>query len=341
MKKLLIRSPDCIPIAGVSRGAIYDLGRRKYYIIPNEFIELISEKIIDHDTWLDKYPTEEEHRTLNSFRDFLIQKELVLQCSEGLARNIADLRMNYDTPGHVLNTIIDFEIHSPYNLEQYISVVSQIGARHFLIRSYDSLLDDQYLELIYTLFRDSPVRSFEIIAKYNPSIHERAKLTIGNNARCKSIVLHSAPFNEYVHSDKGTAMGIVATTTQSITCPNDCYNNSIDYMNVNIELYLEAQQFHTYYYKKVCIDQNGLIKNCTSHSTNFGCFSPDTLLAVVTSSDFQKLWFAKKDDTKICRTCEFRYMCVDSREIFQNGNGTWFHTIPCNYDPEKSLWKNE
>jgi radical SAM protein with 4Fe4S-binding SPASM domain len=136
-------------------------------------------------------------------------------------------------------------------------------------------------------------------------------------------------------------MEIFAATTQSITGPNDCYNNSIDYMNVNVELFLEAQQFHTYYYKKVCIDQNGLIKNCTSHGNDFGRFSPDTLLAVVTSSRFQKLWFAKKDDTEICRNCEFKYMCVDSREIFQKDNTSWFHKSPCNYDPKKSLWKDE
>jgi SPASM domain peptide maturase of grasp-with-spasm system len=341
MKDILLRSPDCIPVAGATRGIIYDLGRKKYYILPNDFISITKEKIIDFDSLLEKYPTEEEHQTLNSFKDFLLQKELAFHCPENLIGNIPDLHLEYDSPGSITNAIIDFEKDSPYNIAEFIQAASNIGARHFLIRSYNSLISENDLLEIYSIFKNSAIRSFEIIVKYNESIYQFAKTSIHAQPRCKSIVLHSAPSVEYIPSKKNTAMGIFVTTVQKITEPNDCKNNSLHYMNVNIELFLEAKKFHTYYYKKVAIDSNGFIKNCTSHTEHYGQFSSEKLLSIVSSTAFQKFWYIKKDDTEVCKDCEFRYMCVDSREPIQGKNGKWFYKEPCQYNPYSTKWSNE
>jgi SPASM domain peptide maturase of grasp-with-spasm system len=340
MKTLLVRSPDCIPVAGATRGVVYDLGRRRFYILPLDFINLIKERVIDSDRWFKLYLLEEERDTLRSFKKFLVEKELVFTCPDHLAENITELCPEFEPPGHITNAIIDYEKDSPYDLETFVKAASAIGARHFLIRSFTSDLNFSDLKRIFGFFENSAIRSFEIIAKYNKLIYDGGKEIIQSEARCKSIVLHSAPEVEYIPPLNGFT-GIVASTSQKINSAMDCRHNSIHYMNVNVELFMEAQKTHAYYYKKVCIDKDGLIKNCNSHTRHYGRFLPETLLETVLSPEFRKLWFVKKDETAICSDCEFRYMCVDSRELFQHEDGRWRHKEPCEYDPYSAKWINE
>ncbi|CAN5918018.1 hypothetical protein BH11BAC7_BH11BAC7_15790 [soil metagenome] len=289
----------------------------------------------------EEYPSQEEKETLVSFKTFLLDNELVFYCPEELVHNFIDFGYAFNPPGIITNAIADYESNSPYKLEDFIKASNSFGAKHFQIRSYFSNFDEEELNAIFLIFENSGIKSFEIIAKYNERISQFAKSEIEFQPRCKSIVLHSAPITEYIPSKQNTAMGIYASTVQKISGPEDCSNNSMQYMNVNAELFLEAKQFHTYYYKKVSIDNKGLLKNCTSHLRDFGKFSNVDFLTIISSQEFQAVWFAKKDETEICKDCEFRYMCIDSREIFPRSADLWFHKEQCNYNPYNGRWSNE
>ena len=47
-----------------------------------------------------------------------------------------------------------------------------------------------------------------------------------------------------------------------------------------------------------------------------------------------------KDYINVCKDCEFRYSCTDSR-IPMNINNEWFYESECNYNPYISKWSNE
>jgi len=52
-----------------------------------------------------------------------------------------------------------------------------------------------------------------------------------------------------------------------------------------------------------------------------------------------KLWLIHKDLIDVCKDCEFRHMCVDSRLPIQRINGSWYHKTECNYNPYIGKWK--
>lgn len=59
-------------------------------------------------------------------------------------------------------------------------------------------------------------------------------------------------------------------------------------------------------------------------------------------NEFQILWSVKKDVTLVCKDCEFRYMCIDSRiPILSDNKTSWFHNNECNYNPYIAKWKGE
>ena len=58
------------------------------------------------------------------------------------------------------------------------------------------------------------------------------------------------------------------------------------------------------------------------------------------NNDYNKIWFISKDYINVCKDCEFRYSCTDSR-IPMNINNEWFYESECNYNPYISKWSNE
>jgi hypothetical protein len=49
-----------------------------------------------------------------------------------------------------------------------------------------------------------------------------------------------------------------------------------------------------------------------------------------------------KDEIAICKDCEYRYMCVDSRlPLYQNEDNLWVLEGECNYNPYTSEWKKK
>jgi hypothetical protein len=53
------------------------------------------------------------------------------------------------------------------------------------------------------------------------------------------------------------------------------------------------------------------------------------------------LWSAKKDHIDVCKYCEFRYMCLDSRLPIKRKDKEWYFETECNYNPYIAKWQHE
>ena len=49
--------------------------------------------------------------------------------------------------------------------------------------------------------------------------------------------------------------------------------------------------------------------------------------------EFKKVWSVNKDQIKICRDCEFRYMCSDCRAYTEDPKDIYSKPLKCGYDP--------
>jgi len=54
-----------------------------------------------------------------------------------------------------------------------------------------------------------------------------------------------------------------------------------------------------------------------------------------------KLWFIHKDLIDVCKDCEYRHMCVDSRLPNQRKDESSYHEEECSYNPYICKWKGE
>ena len=124
-----------------------------------------------------------------------------------------------------------------------------------------------------------------------------------------------------------------------------CQNSpkSINDFFINIIFFTESLNYHSYFNKRIAIDPFGDIKNDVTLLKNYGNFKKNTLQEIIENNDIKKLWHISKDITLICKDCEYRYMCMDSREpvsISENVN-LWYHKSECDYNPYIAKWRSE
>ena len=62
---------------------------------------------------------------------------------------------------------------------------------------------------------------------------------------------------------------------------------------------------------------------------------------IIKDKEFTKYWHSKKNDTLICKDCEFRNLCSDNRVPHLNSKNVWTHSQECEYNPYISKWNDE
>lgn len=329
---------DCIPVKGFLRSVIYDLGRRDYEFVPNSLIDFILlAQGKTEDEIIANYSNEDEETVL-MYLNFLKEKEFGFWIEDHLSENFNEISLDWHSPAHISNSIIEISQEINYNLFDVIFQLEELGCRHLQMISYD-ILDLKKLESIINLIKRSSYKSIEIILKFDPilTMNELDSFIEGNK-KIKSIIFHSSETNTIKNCIKDPSMGIIAHTKQQITPNSNFNNNTKEYFNVSVELFTEAQKYNSYFNRKVSIDKSGNIKNCITHKHYFGNVNINSIISIISTESFQKIWFASKDETDVCRDCEFRYMCVDSRFPEIKNDGSWFHKKKCNYDPYTAKW---
>ena len=100
-------------------------------------------------------------------------------------------------------------------------------------------------------------------------------------------------------------------------------------------MFFESKLYNSYFNKKLFIDDVGkyYLTYKYEESINIDLDNIET--------DPPKLWKTNKDKIDICRDCEFRYMCIDSRIPKQRLDNTWYYETECDYNPYISKWKGE
>jgi SPASM domain peptide maturase of grasp-with-spasm system len=325
---------------GYKRAVIYDLQRKSYEFIPNYMVDFIANCEGKTKEEICKSYSNSEVDIITEYINFMEIKEFCFWVDHSFINNFQIGNYSiWDYPAAITNAIID--ISDKYCLISTLKQLDKLGCKHVQLRSYQMVCFD-YLNNVLLTIETSQYLSIEIIAKHNSNIKEKEIiLFIKKYKRIKAIILHSSINCKIVNVTTGSINSILAYTSQQIKSPKDCHNNSNLYFRTSVPVYTEAQQYHLYYNRKVSIDSNGNIKNCNSHDKFFGNVNIDKIEDVISLPDFQKLWFVAKDKTEVCRDCEFRYMCTDSRMPKQRKNGDWYHEEECNYNPYIAKWKTE
>ncbi|MBI9068476.1 MAG: grasp-with-spasm system SPASM domain peptide maturase [Salinivirgaceae bacterium] len=221
--------------------------------------------------------------------------------------------------------------------EEVFKTLENINCKAIYIRILDS--SSSIISLFFQLINKYAFQSVELAINYSEESYDIISSQILNTNNINSIFFFSAPNRGYIPRDNEQKFNLFFTK-ESIN-ESTCGNISEYYQTNNLSFYTESQHYNTCLNRKVCIDENGFIKNCLSIDEHYGNINEVDLKEVVQSEEFQKLWHIKKDEIKVCKDCEFRHMCMDCRAFIKNPNDIYSQPSKCHYNPYIAKWKGQ
>ena len=126
--------------------------------------------------------------------------------------------------------------------------------------------------------------------------------------------------------------------TKKIFNETDVYP-SLSLNNLNLNMVTEAVCYNLYYNKKIYIDSDLYISNTVQFENKFS-LKQESINTIIKKKSFNYLWETNKDKVDICKDCEFRYVCIDSRIPILIKN-LWYYESKCKYNPYIALWEEQ
>jgi SPASM domain peptide maturase of grasp-with-spasm system len=327
---------NCVPVKGASRSILYDLQRGRYDFIPNILAEILTAfdgRAISevkaaygnrHDAIIEDY-----------FR-FLEEQEYIFETEE--PELFPHIDRQFETPCEITNAILEIGAHSTIDyaavFDQLDALTCQVVEIRFFFKA-----DAGRISEVLAATQSGKLRSVELLLEYAEKLSpDDIKTIVGANPRISRISIFSAPANEVTYADRFEQVPVLYTSS-ALRHESAVHPVNPAYFVCSLNYFLEAITFNTYFHRKVAITSGGEIRNYPAGKL-FGNVSRDGLQEIVGREEFRTLWYARKDEIHVCRDCEFRYMCTDSREPVKNEQGEYMHASACSYDPYTMRWEN-
>jgi SPASM domain peptide maturase of grasp-with-spasm system len=323
----------CIPTKGNQRAIICDLQRNSYQFIPLGLYEILTEhKNMSLDLIQNCYENQHDELIAEYF-DYLLDKEYGFWCDN--PENFPDIDLHFELPQSINNAIIDLNAASEHDFEKITNNLEILGCAHLEVRFFEVLTMERITEYLqFTI--GARIRSITLYLMHSSEITDETLQRLLHTVKTViSIIIHNAPSNN-VKTIHGKIISHIKQPIQKETC---CGIISSKLFVSNIDTFTEAQKHNTCLNKKISIDKEGFIKNCPSMKQHYGNIRDTTLQQALEHPDFKKYWNVHKDQIKICKDCEFRYICTDCRAYVEDPKDMYSKPLKCGYNPYTCEWE--
>jgi SPASM domain peptide maturase of grasp-with-spasm system len=297
-----------IPVRGATRSAIYDLQRQNVVPVPNVLYDILLD--FKQHPWTE---TQERYAPNNpqlfaQYLSFLQKKDLGFFAET--PNGFPELKLHWYSPHRVQNAVLSYAF-AHYSLRDVLTQLDALQCRHVELRL--SLQGHCWAEIV-DLFRQMEAKSFlsvTLLLAYSSALVNEQQLgaLYEEFPKIQCIIVHAAPMN----FQSATHPGKIAYVTQDLQQEKPRNRNV-----VNLDYFTEALQFNPYFNRKVCVTDQGSIKNCLLLSPSFGNVNTTRLEAVLANPDFQELWHAAPDQTLGLRDSELRYAHFSADYLVRN-----------------------
>lgn len=328
---------NCIPVKGANRSVICDLQRSEIFIIPNDLyniLELYSGKSISE---IKREYGNEYDEIIDEYFVFLLKNELVFKTDN--PNLFPELNLDWYYPFEISNAIIDFDNKSEFDLKFVLNQLDRLKCKFLQFRFFDIINHASIKDLLtYLDDTSSIILSIDIIMPFHNKTSEEMLLSLlREHPRINLFFIYNATHENLTEPIRGNRAFIVYT--KQLLNPKSCGIVSSKYFSINIKSFTEGLRYNSCLNRKISIDVKGFIKNCPSMITDYGNINEKTLTEALNHPDFKKLWSITKDQVKICRDCEFRYVCTDCRAYLENPEDQYSKPLKCGYDPYTNTWE--
>lgn len=305
-------------IEGANRTLLLDSLRQSFYFLPKEEVKNI---------FLDK--KNNEINPENPLLKFLKKEELIFPIDHSFFKNFTPIKNHWETVYPIDNILFFVNETTVSHLEKFINI-DKFGQIHLI---FNTEISNSTLNKVFYSLEFIYCDTIKITNDNGLNTNQLSFLIRRINSNIKRQIILDGISKMFVEKIKRKDSIFI-------------YENKLNYdkLTYSINHYYEAQEYHTYFNKKVTIDEEGNILNDIKDKISFGNIryiqNFEQILEISKNKDFNKKWYLKKSEIDICKVCEFRFNCVDPRQPILREEGV-FHEIECNYNPYISKWEGE
>ncbi|MDO9254629.1 MAG: grasp-with-spasm system SPASM domain peptide maturase [Bacteroidales bacterium] len=322
---------NCIPVKGHSSCLIMDLQRPGYIPIPKLLFELLClnlKSLTIND--LKQHYNNRIDKGIDKYLNYLLDKELGFLTNDPY--DFPTINRTYHSPYRVLTSVINYSEKSPYNLNDVLIQLKNLGCQLIQIRLFGFNDIERIISQlnpikrsriktveIYINMEKIDIRSLKKLAKFDSRIFLNiCNSNIENSNHkiidCINIRFINNPLTPYIDE---------IINPSSFIC--------------NIELFMESLKYNVGLNRKVSIDLDGGIKNFVNHSIKYGNIQTEKIENIIKLKEFQGKWDINNDKIEKCKDCQYRYMCICNSDI-KEINKKFSKTNTCNFNPYENTW---
>ncbi|WBA44261.1 hypothetical protein [Hymenobacter canadensis] len=303
----------CIPVRGKDRSLICDLQRCNMKFIPNSMLDLIEKISCSPIDDVVKCYGNNNRETVFSYIYFLLDNNLAFYTCEPSA--FPELDLSYLSSQHISSAVIEYN-GGGFDLYGLIDQLDDLICAYVELRvELTDIFSLPDLHNVLNRLDQTTTRSVILAIKYSDliSLGDLYSLTT-TFKKLEAVVWYSCP--DFIHSEQNS----VRVMNKSI---NELESSDRNKYIVDVDYFTEALKYNPYYNKKVCINSEGEVKNCLHHKKSFGHVGVNPLEQIISSREFQKLWYASHDRIIGVMDLETRYNIIIMDDLIDLGDGTF------------------
>lgn len=302
--------PYCFIVKGNSSNIIFNAQKNAVTYIPESIIFLIE--------LFESYSVS-EIENIYSDQAELLKENISYLRNKGLiaVRKKHDIfpkiKMEYHSPEHIKHMVIEYS--DRYDISISIAFINLLLVKFLEIRFSDKFDINIAREIISQIYKSS-VKSVQLVIDYEMA-HGLFKLCKESECNIISnIIFFNAPFCRSEEWGRKQVQ-YIKSDYQELRSSNNNYSKNFIF---DLKYFILSHSYNPYYYKRLCIDKDGNLKNCLKNNETFGNIIDCNInvIDVINSASFKKLWYVSCDKIKEIKNNPLRYnmyLTNDLREI--------------------------
>jgi SPASM domain peptide maturase of grasp-with-spasm system len=324
---------NCVPVKGARRSVICDLQKQRMRFIPNDLFHILTELADLPADEVKRRFDDRAARVIDEYFALLVADDYGFWCDE--PEKFPRMELTWQRPEAVTNSIIDVDGSSRHDYARIFAELDGLGCQAVQVRAYEALSLGE-LEEIVLAAEQQRLRHLDLVVKYRPELTTEALADFCLRHQLISVIsIHSSP-QKLTHEVK--PLPVFLRYYPGALTPSSCGVVSQGYFSLFMEHFTEAQRFNTCLNRKLSIAADGTIRNCPSMPQSFGKVGQTSLGSVVREPALIQIGSITKDQVKVCRDCEFRYVCTDCRAYTADADDPYSKPAKCSYDPYTATW---
>jgi SPASM domain peptide maturase of grasp-with-spasm system len=323
---------NCLPVKGINRGVLVDVQRQNYHILPNEIIDFINE--YSGKKVYNLFQDFKNHKSiLKKYMRYFLTNELVILTENSAA--FPAISSDFDRPFVIDTVTLDLNLSIASLCSFFSTKTDSLGICCLRLVSEDLCL--QKLYEIFQFLENSKIKTIVLFVKYRQGFEQELAEIKSKFTRIAEIVFYDV--DKETTFKKATQVKFIFENKSLIQVLSMQIHNHNDFL-LTIETFNEALKYSSVYNRTIYIDRFGNIKRHIEDQSVFGNIDIDDLNDVVKNQKIKLFWEISKDKIKVCKDCEFRYICPDGSIPFKEKETDLLYTTQtqCNYDPYENLW---